>query len=202
MQNNVIASSGSEYSQFLDETYSASMSLTSGDLGIPAEIKLIVPEIPDIHVIHDLPSVIYVDMPNIPDIISIIGPMVPIPNEIRIIGAEAIPTKIELVSSLPSVILIESEKIPSSIKIEAPENLSILLDASLMPTSIHVVGMPSVIEIIGNIPKTIGIALDENIKIPMVYSGGPIPLKFDFTTPTGENGEDLPCFALVPCGKK
>jgi hypothetical protein len=203
LRNSAIASSSkNEYAQFLDDSFGSSMSLTSNDLGIPSEIRLLVPEIPNISIIHDLPSVIHVDMPKIPEIITILGPLVPIPTEIRIVGAEAIPQRIELVSSLPSVIILQSEKIPSSILIEAPENLSILLDASQMPTSIHVVGMPSVIEIIGNIPKTIALSLDENLKIPMVYSGGPIPLKFDFTTPTGDNGEDYPCFSFVPCGKK
>jgi len=150
-----------------------------------------------------LPSAIFLEVPHIPETIQIIGPMISIPSEIKIIGAETIPNEIQLISQLPSVIFIECEKIPRSIRLEIPEHLpSMILDISRMPTSIQVVGMPSVIEIIGNIPSEIMLRAPEDIEIPLVYKGGPVPLRLEYETPTGKDGEDLPCFSLVPCGRK
>ncbi len=69
---------------------------------------------------------------------------------------------------------------PSSIKLDMPFPIPsvITLDASAIPTSIQVKGIPSTIEIKENIPREIiaKLQIPENLKIPIVYEGGPIPL--------------------------
>src|SRR5690606_5986700 len=89
------------------------------DLGIPSEIKVVMPHIPDIRVIHDVPALIKVEMPKIPDI-KIIGPDVPLPSEIRVVNA-GIPQSIELVATkVPESIKLDATGVPRSIKLELP----------------------------------------------------------------------------------
>jgi len=40
----------------------------------------------------------------------------------------------------------------------------------------------------------------ENLEVPLVYRGGPVPVQFDSSS-LAADGEQV-CFALVPCGKK
>ncbi len=171
------------------------------DVGIPSEIFLRVPEIPDIKVIHDIPAVIRVEAPVIPDI-KIIGPETPLPVEIKIV-AEDIPSSIELIAqNIPKSIAIDAQDLPRSIKLEVPDIPAIKIDASSIPSTIQVVGIPSAIELIGA-PSEIKLVLPENPEVELVYKGAPIDVKInlDISRLTGEDGNSQ-CVAIVPCNPK
>jgi hypothetical protein len=76
----------------------------------------------------------------------------------------------------------------------------IRVDGSEIPDVIKVVGIPDVIEV--KMPSEIVAKLEvpENLEIPLVYKGGPVPIQFD--TSNLLEGEERACFALVPCNKK
>jgi hypothetical protein len=76
----------------------------------------------------------------------------------------------------------------------------IKIDASSIPETIKVTGIPESIEV--KIPSEIKAKLEipENLEIPLVYKGGPVPIQFDSSNLFG--AEDRPCFALVPCEPK
>ena len=172
------------------------------DLGIPKEIMVIMPEIPDIRVIHDIPAIIQIESPNIPNI-KIIGPDKPIPSEIRIVS-DGLPSIIELVAiNLPESIKIDASGIPSSIKLELPDKMpTISIDATGIPTQIQVVGIPSSIELIGA-PSEIKLVMPDNPEIELVYKGAPIDVKInlDISRLTGDPDSGN-CVAIVPCGTK
>ncbi len=172
--------------------------ITSQDLGIPSEIRIIAPHIPDINIVHNLPEKIELIAPSIPKEIKLVSEIA-IPSEILIKTETEIPTKIELVSDLPESLKLDASDLPEFIKLklDLPENLPEF--KINMPSEIQVVGLPDVIEIKG-MPSEITIKPPENYEIPLVYKGGPIPVEFDFKTPSG-NAEDMPCFTLVPCNK-
>ena len=172
------------------------------DLGIPSEILVKVPEIPDIRVIHDIPAFIRIEAPKIPDI-KIIGPEIQIPKEIKIFGM-SLPSIIELVGhNLPKAITLDASKVPSSIKLDVPTQFpSIKIDASDIPDKIQVVGIPPSIELIGA-PSEIKLVLPEKPEVELVYRGAPIDVKInlDISRLTGDN-ENAQCVAIVPCVPK
>ncbi len=186
----------------LDDFEDEQPMLEVSDLGIPSEIFLRVPEIPDIKILHDIPALIRVESPKIQDI-KIIGPDIALPNEIKI-NAQSIPSSIELLgSNIPSVITIDSSSIPSSIKLELPENMpTIKFDTTGIPDKIQVVGIPSAIELKGA-PSEIKLVMPENPEIPLVYKGSPIDVKInlDVSRLTGEDGSSQ-CVTIVPCVQK
>lgn len=185
-----------------DENYVDSFSNADGmaesvGLGIPTEIYVVAPEFPEIK--HDLPSVINLLVPEIPDI-KIVGPEIPIPNTISFIGEPDIPEEIKLLSDLPSSILLDASAIPLSIKLDVPEKFpTIFVDGSSIPSTIQIIGMPSSIELIGSIPSEVWLKAPEDLKVPLVYEGGPIPMQF--VTPGAGDDDEGPCFRLVACGK-
>jgi hypothetical protein len=186
------------------DSFDSFVEVEATDLGIPSEIKVTVPKMPDIRLVHELPMEIKLVSPSIPDI-HILGPATPLPTKIEIVNKTNIPNVISLVSyNVPSSIRLDSSSLPSAIKLEVPTNFptSIFLDASGIPKTIQVVGIPDSIELKGNIPSEIKITAPENLEVPLVYKGGPIPLQFDMKSLKGESGEDMPCFAIVPCPKK
>jgi hypothetical protein len=171
-------------------------------LGIPTEIKILPPELPDIRVIHDIPVIIDVQAPKIPDI-KIIGPEKPIPTQVTIV--HDIPSSIQLEGiNIPTLIRLETPEIPSVIKLDMPKEMpSIRLDTSGIPDTIRFVGAPSTIELVG--PSTIQLVMPENPQVEMVYRGNPIDVKIhlDISKLTGEGDEDgPPCVAIVPCPRK
>jgi len=164
------------------------------DVGIPSEIRIIPPTLPDLKLVHDLPSSILVES-HIPETITIIGD---IPREIRIYADTEIPSQIELVSQLPSSILLDTSSLPGAIYLEVPEKFPDISIVGNIPTTIQVVGIPDVITIQGSIPSEIIMRPPENLEIPLVFKGGPIPVQFDLKSPSGDTGE-APCFALTRC---
>ena len=170
-------------------------------VGIPEEIKLVVPEINDIMVLHDIPEFISVIVPDMKDINVVFSQ--PIPEEINI--NHNIPEKINIdAGSIPQFIRISNESLPSIInlysEVEIPK--SIKIDFDDMPRSISVTGIPDHIELVGSIPSEIKLSMPENPEIEMVYKGSPIEVKveLDYKKLLGDQAdEDLPCFAIIPC---
>jgi hypothetical protein len=157
------------------------------EVGIPSEINLR----------HDLPRELLVKSVGIPEDIEIVG--LEIPKEISIVGN--IPKSIFLEPvNIPSSIKLDASDLPTTIKLEMIMPI-ISLDASGLPSTIKVEGIPDTIEIKGFIPSVIELRVPENMEVPLVYKGGPIPVQFDMKNLTGE-GQDLPCFAIIPCAKK
>jgi hypothetical protein len=150
------------------------------DLGIPSEIKIIPPEIPNIEMVHDLPE------------------------KINLQFSEKIPDKIELAAP-ESPIKLDVSDIPEAIKLEVPKDFPkvITLDASGIPEKIQVVGVPSTIEILHDIPDKIEMVMPENPKVEMVYEGSPIDVKIDLNVEKlmGEGEEGGNCVMIVPCPK-
>ncbi len=175
-----------------------------GDIGIPSEIKIIAPQLPDIKVIHNLPVGIDLRVPNIPDV-RLVVPEGAIPNEIRVVNA-GIPESIAVIAQdIPKSIKLDAQDIPRMIPIVVPDDFprTITLDAKGVPTSIQVVGVPSSIELIA--PAAIPLKWpDEVPEIPLVYKGSPIELKITMDVQKLTGGDDPngpPCVMIVPCTK-
>jgi hypothetical protein len=179
------------------------MKMQSADIGIPSEIKIVAPEFPQLKLHHTLPTQINLAVPEFPDI-KIVGPVNPLPTKIEIVQLVPLPQEIRIMAQeVPSAIKLDASSLPAAIRLEVPQEMpKIEIDASTMPTTIQVVGIPESIEIKGDIPKEITIKAPENLEVPLVYRGGPIPIEFDKAAFTGTDGEELPCFAIVPCPKK
>ena len=185
---------------FVDDFNTDNFDIEIGDIGIPSEIKVVVPKFPDIKITHDIPN--FIDIKS------------DIPNKIVLYQADLIPKEIKIVneSVIPSVIALDSSSVPNSIRIDAtsvpgfisliPVNIpsTIRLDGSEIPEFIRVVGIPESIEV--KMPSEIVARLEvpENLEIPLVYKGGPVPIQFDTSNLLG--GDEQACFALVPCNKK
>jgi hypothetical protein len=185
---------------FVDDFNTDNFDIEISDIGIPSEIKVVVPKFPDIKITHDIPN--FIDIKS------------DIPNKIVLYQADLIPKEIKIVneSVIPSVIALDSSSVPSSIRIDAtsvPGFISLVpvdipstirLDGSEIPESIRVVGIPESIEV--KMPSEIVARLEvpENLEIPLVYKGGPVPIQFDTSNLLG--GDEQACFALVPCNKK
>ena len=184
---------------FVDDFNTDDFEIEIGDLGIPSEIKIVAPKIPDIHVRHDIPSFIDIKS-DIPSRITVYQADV-MPKEIRVI-ADSIPRAIAVdASSLPESIRIDAGSIPGFISLIAPDMPSVIrVEGYRIPESISITGIPDSIEV--KMPSEIVARLEvpENLEVPLVYRGGPVPVQFDSSS-LAADGEQV-CFALVPCGKK
>ena len=132
---------------FVDDFNTDNFDIEIGDIGIPSEIKVVVPKFPDIKITHDIPN--FIDIKS------------DIPNKIVLYQADLIPKEIKIVneSVIPSVIALDSSSVPNSIRIDAtsvpgfisliPVNIpsTIRLDGSEIPEFIRVVGIPESIEV-------------------------------------------------------
>ena len=185
--------------------------ITSEDIGIPSEIKIIAPiSLPHVQIMHNLPTEIKLTLPEIPELkianygpIRIQGPDRPLPDEIKITSDVSLPNIIQVMAdNLPKSIKLDASDIPQAIRLEVPDKFpsTIIIDASGIPATIQVTGIPSSIELIHNLPTQIPLTVPENLEVPLVYRGSPIPIQLTMDNITGENGEN--CFALVPCGRK
>ena len=168
-----------------------------GSLGIPSEIMVRMPEIPDITVIHDIPAMIRIEVPELPNF-RIVMPDFNIPSEITL--KSDLPDFIELkADSLPKSIDVNWNG-PQSIKVEIPDKFpDIKLDASAIPSSIQVTGVPKTIELVG--PSEIKLVMPDKMpEMELVYKGAPIDLKInlDISRLTGEDGS-AQCVSIVPC---
>ena len=176
------------------------------DLGIPSQIFIVAPEMPEIRIKHDIPTQIHLTSPEIPSIINITLEK-PIPTQIEIIQQIPIPQSIFVVATdIPTIIhlQLDTDKFPCVINVVPAPNFptNITIDGSSIPTVIQIKGLPNTIELKHNIPTEIMLRVPENIEVPLIYRGGPIPIQFDVKNLTGEGDDDAPCFALVPCARK
>ena len=195
---------GMTYDEYFEDSFETSAQVVpqASELGIPSQITILPPDLPDIQVVHDLPRTIELKVPLIPDI-RIIGPERELPKEIRIV-ADNIPTSIPLTldAKIPEVIHLDASTVPNVIWLQPVSNFptTIFVDGSNIPAKIQVVGMPDSIELKHNLPEFIDLRVPENLEIPLVYKGGPVPLTFTPANMTGSD-EDAPCFMMVPCRK-
>ena len=183
-----------------DENQTMQVQIDNSELGIPSEIKIIAPEFPDIKITHDIPEVISVQS-TLPSRIELYqeNPILHA-HEIKLIN-DVLPNTIEIkADNVPKSIKLDSSSLPSSISLTVPDFPSIKIDASGIPDSIKVVGIPDSIEI--KMPSEIiaRLELPENLEVPLVYRGGPVPIQFDASNLSGSEG--APCFQLVPCDPK
>lgn len=218
MEDGDLEDFGEEFSEL--RMMNNQMKVVTEEIGIPEEIRIIPPTIPKVEFeTKDIPRSIKIDTSEaqIPQDIKIYGPENPIPTRIQIDGPDKplpeeivlvnkdIPSQIELVTDIPQRFTLELDRdIPTKISIEALEPIpeKILLEAVGIPKSLEVVGIPDTIEVVG-IPDFIQLKMPDNAQVEMVYKGAPIEFKVDLQPITGESedGEERPCFMLVPCTK-
>jgi hypothetical protein len=181
---------------------SASVEPQVSDLGIPSEIRIIPPTIPNLELTHNLPTSIELKVPVIPDI-RIIGPEHELPKEIRIVSDD-IPRSISVESSIPEKIMVDASSVPNVIYLQQVKPLpeTIFIDGSSIPHEIRVVGMPDSIELKHNLPEYLELRIPENLEVPLVYKGGPIPIEFTSASLSGGEDADQPCFMITPCPRR
>lgn len=174
-------------------------------VGFPSEIKVVVPDIPPISVTHNIPEFVSLVVPEMRDI-SIIGPQVPIPNEIRIVPPD-MDTVLNVISfNIPSTIRLDATGIPAAISVVFPEKIPMIsFDITTIPESIKVVGIPDIIRLEHHLPSVIDLGVPEGLKVPLVFDGPPLSAELkinwglDKFLKDGE--QELPCFAILPCPK-
>lgn len=179
-----------------EDELDSSINVMYENAGIPSEIKLIAPNIPDVKLIHDLPSTIRLEVPEIPKEIFLRSEL---PKEISLVLADNFPKTIELTAdNVPRSILLDASEIPPYIQIGVPVDFpkEIKLDASDIPKEIKVVGIPNYIELIG--PSEIKLVVPE---VEMVYKGASIPVdvKIELDVSKLVNSDGKNCVQIVPC---
>ena len=189
--------------EFRDGFSAQSETVTAGDLGIPTEIKLVVPTIPDIRVLHDIPLFIDVRAASIPTLIELRS-ATPIPAEIRVL--HNVPDVIELrATDVPRTIFLKNLDIPDFIELRMADDMPRKLQLELvgLRETIQLVGAPTAIQLVGNIPTQIQLVMPEKPEVEMVYRGDPINVKvhLDMNKLLGES-EDAQCVAIVPCQRR
>lgn len=166
--------------------------------GFPSEIKIIPPEIPDIRLIHDIPSEVLVKFPSMPELKFDTSGF----RDFKILLPET-PLTIETIG-IPKVIQLESAfNIPSTIElftsVNIPEKIMIEHD---IPSTIRVEGLPDVIRLEHNLPSSIKLEMPDKPEIDLVYKGSGIPVKIELDIQKLISDQDnLQCVAIVPCRK-
>jgi hypothetical protein len=185
---------------FVDDFNTQDYDIEINDLGIPSEIKVVVPKFPEIQVKHDIPEFINIrsDLPERIELYQVDA----LPKEIKIVNEAVIPQSIKVdAAEIPNSIKLDTSSLPGMISLVPIDLPSVIrIDGSEIPETIRVVGIPDSIEV--KMPSEIVARLEipENIEIPLVYKGGPVPIQFDASNLMG--GDEQACFALVPCNKK
>ncbi len=188
---------------FQDGFEVTTQSVGSYDLGIPSEIRLVAPHIPDVRVIHDLPMFIDVRSVDLPTLIEVRS-LTPIPQEIKLI--HNLPQAIELkATDIPTTIFLQNKDVPHFIELRMAEDMptKLQLEVTGMPESIQLVGAPTTIELVGNIPTAIQLVMPEKPEVEMVWKGDPIGVEVKLTMDKllGDN-DNAQCVAIVPCPKR
>lgn len=173
--------------------------------GFPSVIVIEPPVMPDVKVVHELPSSIDLLAPD-KMLIEYIGPA--IPNTIQVVGPEE-PLTIEIVG--PKSIKLDADDVLNGISLIAPDwNPRLLIDASMLPSSIQVVGMPSSVELVYNGPTSIKLEMPDNPTIQMLPPTEAIPISVMVTLAmdgvnqmlSDEQRANMQCVAIVPCPMK
>jgi hypothetical protein len=157
--------------------------------GFPSEIKLMAHE--------SVPKEIMVRNLDIPETISLLVPEFP---DIKIAIPDT-PLQVEMVGLPDSIRFDVGDDFPHQIELTMPLDMPVMkLDFSDMPKSLSVTGIPETIKV-----EPIEIVLKAPEFIPLKYEGDAIPvnvkLELDMNKLLTENGEDHPCFAILPCKK-
>ena len=193
-----------EYSDDFTDTFGEDLKfeIEGSDVGIPSEIKIVAPEFPEIRVKHDLPETINVKS-FLPERIELYQSQPLLHTyEVKIINEKLIPKSINLESKdLPKSIKLDTSDLPEHISLVVPEISNIKIDASDIPDVIRVEGVPDFIDVKMPSEITAKLELPENLEVPLVYKGDPLPIQFDGKNLLGGD-DDQPCFALVPCNPK
>ena len=192
---------GKEYADLFDGE--ERVEIEYEDIGIPSEITIIPPKIDPIGFdTSNLPKSIKIEMEDlkIPENIKVFGPDVPIPDRISFDPLPTpIPDRITLLHDLPGEIEIKGLEIPKEVYVRMIEPIPeiIKIDASEIPHTIKLEGIPDHIQVLG-FPDGIPLIMPENPQIEMVLKGTPAEIKIDLSdiAPAKEKGQ---CFQLVPC---
>lgn len=166
--------------------------------GFPSVIEILPPQIPAIQVVHDIPDKIELMMPS-QTIIQYVGP--PIPDQIQLLVPDQ---PIEVRLDMPSSISVDVSSLPDSIRLLAPESLpDINVNVVGIPATIQVIGMPSVLELIHNLPDAIELKMPENPVVQMIAPAVPMSVVVTLDVMKESVAEAIKdktkCFALVPC---
>jgi len=205
----IVSQFGEEFADLFE--VSDTMKVEYETVGIPEEIRIIPPDMPNIKFdTRDFPKDIKVSGVDIPKDIKIHGPESPIPNSIRFDSSE-LPEEIPLVYegkpipvNITTTVELKTEKeIPQEILIKMPEPIPerIVLEHNL-PQSISLEG-PESIPI--SIPEGLTLPLEfpENLPpVEMVYRGAPIEVKVTMDEIVNQEADGKNCVMIVPCPTK
>lgn len=208
----LMAEFGTEFADLFETRQSMKVEYES--VGIPSEIKVILPDDPKVFLdsssLNDKKIKIDATDVNLPTDIKIHGPDSPIPNFITFNASDLIdaigklenisPIKIDF-SSIPDTIKIEMEKeLPNKIFIEMlkpiPEKIVI---ESNIPDRI-ILDCPAGIPLL--LPDEFVLPVkfpDVMPEIELVYKGSPIEVKITMDEIIPKNQDGQQCFMLVPC---
>jgi hypothetical protein len=207
---NIVRDFGEEFADLFEA--SETMKVEYEPVGIPEEIRIIPPKMPNVRVdADDMPRSIKLDCTeaNIPTDIVIHGPETPLPNSIRLNGDE-LPEDIDLVyrgkgikldTEDVTVKLEVPEDMPTTILVEMPVPIpeKIILDASELPDKI-ILEAPEGIPVI--IPENAGIPLlmpEEMPEVEMVWRGSPIEVKITMDEVMDKDAAGQNCVMISPC---
>jgi len=169
--------------------------------GFPSIISIESPVLPDVKIVHDLPASIDLLAPE-KMLIEYVGP--PLPSEIRLIA----PTDpVQLQYAGPSVIKLDASGLGAGIPLLPPEKLPMIaIDASTIPSTIQVVGVPSVIEIVHTIPSVVHLVVPSDMTVRMLPPTEAVPVSVMLTLNVDgiqkiiqEQEQQIQCVAIVPC---
>lgn len=200
---------GDDYKDFFPEADSFEVEYDS--IGIPTEIKIVPPQFPEIKVSHDIPKQIEIVAGNfdLDGTIQILPPATPLPTEIHVIN-KGVPTFIELLSDVPSVIRVD-HNIPDHIVIESLVEIPsvIKLDGSDIREEIRLVGAPETIELVfpQQVIKLVPDESLESLEIPLVFKSAPIECKIDmpkWLSAPDDDDDEYPRVKIIPapCPKR
>jgi PKD repeat protein len=193
--------SGGFEESFVDSFQSDPPLVTAQDIGIPSEIKVVVPEIPDMRLVHDLPMFIEVRGTTLPTYIEIKAET-PIPNEISL--KHNLPEFFELrATNVPEFIFLKNKDVPEFIELRMAEDVprKLMMELVGVPESIQLVGAPTAIHLVSNVPTAIHLVLPEKPEVEMVYRGDPITHKveLDMSKLLSDDEGEGQCVRFVPC---
>jgi len=180
-------------------------------LGIPKEILVKAgPKFPRvIKLEHNLPEKIEVSGIELPERIEIDIKGTDIPTSIQLVSDLQIPNSIELVATdIPKRIMLVPKGIPDSIRLEVPNEIPpIKIDASGIPSSIKVEGIPETIQLVHDLPEEILLSKPDDLEIPIVQTAPldvNVKVEMDIARLVGadEKYHDGQCVMIVPCPKK
>jgi hypothetical protein len=208
----LMAEFGSEFSDLFDTKQSMKVEYES--VGIPSEIKIILPDDPVVRL--DASSLdkksIKIDATsvNLPKDIKIYGPESPIPNSI-VFDASDLVESLKILSTMPPIKLDASE-IPKSIELKMDREIPNKIVVEMLnpiPDRIFVESnIPNKIILEG--PSGIPLLIPDNFFLPikfpdkmpeieMVYRGAPVELKITMDQIIDQTADGQNCVKIIPC---